>query len=286
MIAVLEVHDVHRMGRTDGSRAHHECGELLAQLRHLQRDQRPGKLRHHQHRERAVRQQLDRPTTSTTRITAIQSLRSAGYTHNLMVDAANWGQDWTNTMRNNATQIWNADSQRNLIFSVHMYEVYSSAQHHHQLHAGFETCGLPLVIGEFGADHQGQPVDEARSCRRPAARHRLYRLVVVGQWVVLHLARRRQQFRNVADELGKISGQRQQWRPADRGVWRASSEARPSPTDEPGARWHLQSAQSCLRKDARQSRFHRRRRQRRPVGRWIEQQSALRAVVHRAASRS
>ena len=60
-------------------------------------------------------------------ISAIQSLRNAGITHTLMVDAANWGQDWSNTMRSNATQIWNADTRRNLVFSVHMYEVYAQA---------------------------------------------------------------------------------------------------------------------------------------------------------------
>ncbi len=93
-------------------------------------------------------------------IAAIQSLRSAGYTHNLMVDAANWGQDWTNTMRNNAAQIFNADSQRNVTLSVHMYEVYSSASTITSYMQAFANAGLPLVIGEFGADHQGQPVDE------------------------------------------------------------------------------------------------------------------------------
>ena len=35
-------------------------------------------------------------------IAAIQALRTAGLTHNIMIDAANWGQDWSNTMRTNA----------------------------------------------------------------------------------------------------------------------------------------------------------------------------------------
>jgi mannan endo-1,4-beta-mannosidase len=93
-------------------------------------------------------------------IAAIRSLRSAGYTHNLMVDGANWGQDWSNTMRNNATQIFNADPQRNVTFSVHMYEVYQTASSVTNYMQAFANAGLPLVIGEFGADHQGQPVDE------------------------------------------------------------------------------------------------------------------------------
>ena len=93
-------------------------------------------------------------------ISAIQSLRNAGITHTLMVDAANWGQDWSNTMRSNATQIWNADTRRNLVFSVHMYEVYAQASAVTSYMQAFDDMSLPLVIGEFGADHQGQAVDE------------------------------------------------------------------------------------------------------------------------------
>ena len=94
-------------------------------------------------------------------IAAIQALRNAGLTHTLMVDAANWGQDWSNTMRTNAMQIWNADTRRNLVFSVHMYEVYAQASAVSTYMQAFDDMALPLVVGEFGADHQGQPVDEA-----------------------------------------------------------------------------------------------------------------------------
>ncbi|HEU5137742.1 MAG TPA: cellulase family glycosylhydrolase [Steroidobacteraceae bacterium] len=94
-------------------------------------------------------------------ITAIRALRNAGVTHTLMVDAANWGQDWSNTMRTNAMTIWNADTRRNLVFSVHMYEVYAQASAVSTYMQAFDDMALPLVVGEFGADHQGQPVDEA-----------------------------------------------------------------------------------------------------------------------------
>jgi mannan endo-1,4-beta-mannosidase len=94
-------------------------------------------------------------------IAAIQAMRNAGITHTLMVDAANWGQDWSNTMRTNAMQIWNADTRRNLVFSVHMYEVYAQASAVTSYMQAFDDMSLPLVVGEFGADHQGQPVDEA-----------------------------------------------------------------------------------------------------------------------------
>lgn len=90
---------------------------------------------------------------------AIQALRSAGLTHTIMIDAANWGQDWSNTMRDNAMQLWNADSLRNLLFSVHMYEVYQTAAPIIAYMQAFDDMGLPLVIGEFGPQNNGQPVD-------------------------------------------------------------------------------------------------------------------------------
>jgi mannan endo-1,4-beta-mannosidase len=76
-----------------------------------------------------------------------------------MIDAANWGQDWSNTMRDNAMQLWNADSRRNLMFSVHMYEVYQTAAPIIAYMQAFDDLGLPLVIGEFGPQNNGQPVD-------------------------------------------------------------------------------------------------------------------------------
>jgi mannan endo-1,4-beta-mannosidase len=90
---------------------------------------------------------------------AIIALRSAGLTHNIMVDAANWGQDWSNEMRNRAMELWNADTRRNLTFSVHMYEVYQSLAPIQAYMQAFDDMALPLVIGEFGPVNNGQPVD-------------------------------------------------------------------------------------------------------------------------------
>jgi mannan endo-1,4-beta-mannosidase len=90
---------------------------------------------------------------------AIQALRTAGLTHTIMIDAANWGQDWSNTMRDNAMQLWNADSHFNLVFSVHMYEVYQTPAPIIAYMQAFDDMALPLVIGEFGPQNNGQPVD-------------------------------------------------------------------------------------------------------------------------------
>ena len=91
---------------------------------------------------------------------SIQRMRQAGIKHTIMVDAPNWGQDWSNTMRNNATTVFNADSERNTVFSVHMYESYGNSAAVQSYLQEFRNRNLPLVVGEFGADHKGAHVDE------------------------------------------------------------------------------------------------------------------------------
>lgn len=91
---------------------------------------------------------------------AIQKLRSNGFTHTLMVDGPNWGQDWTGTMRANAAAVFNADPQRNTLFSVHMYGVYGQAATITSYLNAFVNAKLPLVVGEFGNMHSDGDVDE------------------------------------------------------------------------------------------------------------------------------
>ncbi len=93
---------------------------------------------------------------------AVQALRSAGFNHTLMVDAPNWGQDWSFTMRDNALTILNADPQRNLVFSIHMYGVFNAPDKVQSYIQSFVNRGLPLVIGEFGHLHtDGDPDEQA-----------------------------------------------------------------------------------------------------------------------------
>ncbi|MES1263906.1 MAG: cellulase family glycosylhydrolase, partial [Peristeroidobacter soli] len=92
-------------------------------------------------------------------IAAIQALRGGGLTHTLMIDGSTWGLDWQGTMRDNAMQLWNADSLHNLVFSVHMYEVYQSLSTISNYMQAFDDKNLPLVIGEFGPVNNGQFVD-------------------------------------------------------------------------------------------------------------------------------
>ncbi|MET7856882.1 cellulase family glycosylhydrolase [Streptomyces sp. NPDC005318] len=95
-------------------------------------------------------------------ISAVQKLRSAGFEHTIMVDAPNWGQDWQGVMRANAQSVYDADSTGNLIFSIHMYSVYNSAQKVTDYLHAFVDAGLPILIGEFGgpADQYGDPDED------------------------------------------------------------------------------------------------------------------------------
>ncbi|NHD16076.1 glycoside hydrolase family 5 protein [Actinopolyspora sp. BKK1] len=93
---------------------------------------------------------------------AIRSMRSAGFDHTLMADAPNWGQDWSNTMRNNAGEVLAADPAGNTVFSVHMYGVYESASKIRDYLSSFTERGLPIVVGEFGHKHSdGDPNEDA-----------------------------------------------------------------------------------------------------------------------------
>ncbi|WP_424920720.1 MULTISPECIES: cellulase family glycosylhydrolase [unclassified Streptomyces] len=97
------------------------------------------------------------PTTA-----AVQKLRGAGFAHTIMVDAPNWGQDWQGVMRANAQAVYDADTTGNLIFSIHMYSVYNTAQAVTDYLNAFVNAGLPILIGEFGgpADQWGDPDED------------------------------------------------------------------------------------------------------------------------------
>jgi len=90
---------------------------------------------------------------------AVKKLRANGLEHLLMVDAPNWGQDWTNTMRDNAQRVWDADNLHNTVFSVHMYSVYNTAASIASYFDAFASKGLPLVVGEFGWRFNATEVD-------------------------------------------------------------------------------------------------------------------------------
>ncbi len=94
---------------------------------------------------------------------AVAALRTGGLEHLLIVDAPNWGQDWSNTMRDGmgASNIFAADPAKNTVFSVHMYDVYDTSELVWTYFESFLGSGMALMVGEFAADHgPGKDVDE------------------------------------------------------------------------------------------------------------------------------
>ena len=84
--------------------------------------------------------------------TAIARLRAAGYTCPLVIDTGNSGED-VGDLLNYATQVFNSDPQKNIIFSLHLY--YNSAQAlannwFGQLAQLSASQGMVFIIGEFG----------------------------------------------------------------------------------------------------------------------------------------
>lgn len=86
---------------------------------------------------------------------AIQNLRNAGFKHLLMIDGANWGQDWQFYMQKRAQDIFDADPDKNTVFSIHMYECFPDDNKVKSYLQSFINKGLPLTVAEFGISHGG-----------------------------------------------------------------------------------------------------------------------------------
>ncbi|HEX4050523.1 MAG TPA: cellulase family glycosylhydrolase [Steroidobacteraceae bacterium] len=85
-------------------------------------------------------------------ISAIASLRQAGYTGPLMIDTGGCGEDLSDLL-SYATAVFNSDPEKNVIFSLHMYYNASTALANNwlqQLVALSQAAGMVFVIGEFG----------------------------------------------------------------------------------------------------------------------------------------
>ncbi|PZD95494.1 glycoside hydrolase family 5 protein [Paenibacillus sambharensis] len=92
---------------------------------------------------------------------AIPKLRSAGLNHTLMVDAAGWGQ-YPDSIRDYGQSVFQADPNRNTMFSIHMYEY--AGGNASTIKTNIDNVlnkGLCLTIGEFGQYHTNGDVDEA-----------------------------------------------------------------------------------------------------------------------------
>lgn len=85
-------------------------------------------------------------------ISAIASLRQAGYTGPLMIDTGGCGEDLSDLL-SYATAVFNSDPEQNVIFSLHLYSNASTALASNwlqQLTSLSQSAGMVFVVGEFG----------------------------------------------------------------------------------------------------------------------------------------
>jgi hypothetical protein len=91
-----------------------------------------------------------------TYISAVATLRAAGYLNTLVVDAGGCGQDPADIIKY-AQAIYDADPQRNILFDLHIYggfyvgtPAWTGQIEFYSTMASLKATGLPIVIGEFG----------------------------------------------------------------------------------------------------------------------------------------
>ena len=92
---------------------------------------------------------------------AIKDIRKAGIDNMIMIDCAGWGQ-YPDSIKDYGKAVFNADSEKNTVFSIHMYE-YAGGDSY-TVKKNIDNAlgiGVPVVIGEFGGQHTNGDVDEA-----------------------------------------------------------------------------------------------------------------------------
>lgn len=92
---------------------------------------------------------------------AIPAIRNAGIKNLLMIDCAGWGQ-YPDSIKDYGKTVFQADSCKNTVFSIHMYE-YAGGDAY-TVKKNIDNAlgiGVPVVIGEFAANHTNGDVDEA-----------------------------------------------------------------------------------------------------------------------------
>jgi len=95
------------------------------------------------------------PSNSTTwrdsYIAAVAKLRSVGYLGTLLIDSGGCGQDM-NDLTTYAAAVFNADSQKNVIFAFHSYGATTSANvgSLYATLAGLKSQGVVVSVPEFG----------------------------------------------------------------------------------------------------------------------------------------
>lgn len=110
------------------------------------------------------------PANSTTwrdgYISAINTIRSAGITNGLVVDAGGWGQDGQDIL-NYASAVMNGNSNKNIMFSIHMYGSWNNDSDIDSFLTSCQSKGIPIMVGEFGYNYNSG--NNNLSCKVDAA---------------------------------------------------------------------------------------------------------------------
>jgi hypothetical protein len=88
----------------------------------------------------------------------IPRLRDAGLLNTLMVDCAGYGQ-YPQSIAEKGAEVAAADTQHNLLFSIHMYEYAAADEPTVQRNIDNAlNIGVPVVIGEYGYSREGKTI--------------------------------------------------------------------------------------------------------------------------------
>ena len=93
-----------------------------------------------------------------TYASAVKSMRAIGIENAIMIDASGYGQE-TGPIIENAKRVLEADPDKNVIFSYHVYSVLGKDDN--SLFSGFDglkNTGVCWIVGEFGWFHSGANV--------------------------------------------------------------------------------------------------------------------------------
>lgn len=94
--------------------------------------------------------------------TEIPKLRSAGIHNMIMIDCAGWGQ-YPICIKDYGKSIYDADPDHNICFSIHMYEYAGGTDDIVTQNIDNSlSINVPVVIGEFGAQHTNGDVAEEK----------------------------------------------------------------------------------------------------------------------------
>jgi len=151
LIAIVEVHDATGFGDREGSVTMDKAVEFWLEMKDILMGQE--NLIMINIANEPLGNNASKDDWVNVHVKAIKELRAAGFTHTLIVDAPNWGQDWRKTALTRSDEVLEADPLGNTMISIHMYDVFHDPAYVRKYLKTFHDKGWPLLVGEFAADH-------------------------------------------------------------------------------------------------------------------------------------